>query len=99
MVEQRTKELDELNKQAVQQVPNLPKDGVVDLKARAKYKEGKVEFDIYHQKVYDEEEKIAELDNVSSHDNGNVKEGTVNINNKKDTSKEGEKLENDPEDD
>lgn len=98
MVEQRTKELDELNKQAVQQIPDLPKDGTVDLKANAKYREGKIQFDIYHQKVYDEEEKIAELDNGSSPDNGTVKEGIVDINNKKDISKEREKIENDPED-
>ncbi len=98
MVEQRTKELDELNKQAVQQIPDLPKDGTVELKAKAEHREGKIQFDIYHQKVYDEEEKIAELDNANSPDDGTVKEGIVDINNKKDTSKEGEKSENDPED-
>jgi len=97
MVEERTKELDELNKQAVQQIPDLPKDGTVELKANVKHREGKIQFDIYHQKVYDEEEKIVELDNGNSPDSGTVKEGIVDINNKKDTSKEGEKLENDPE--
>ena len=85
MVEQRTKELDELNKQAVQQIPDLPKNGTVELKAKAEHREGKIQLDIYHQKVYDEEEKIAELDNANSPDNGTVKEGIVDINNKKDT--------------
>lgn len=98
MVEQRTKELDELNKQAVEQIPDLPQDGTVELKANVKNREGKIQFDIYHQKVYDEKEKIAELDNGSSSDHGTVQEGIVDINNKKDTSKEGEKIENDPED-
>ena len=98
MVEERTKELDELNKEAVQQIPDLPKDGTVELKANVKLRKGKTQFDIYHQKVYDAEGKIVELDNSNSPDNGNVKEGIVDINNKKDTSKEGEKIENDPED-
>lgn len=98
MVEQRTRELDELNKQAVEQIPDLPQDGTVELKANVEHREGKIQFDIYHQKVYDEKEKIAELDNGSSADHGAVQEGIVDINNKKDTSKEGEKIENDPED-
>jgi hypothetical protein len=105
MVEQRTKELDELNKEAVQQIPDLPKDGTVELKAKVKLRKGKTQFDIYHQKVYDAEGKIVEPDNGNSPDNGTAKEGIVDINNKKDTSKnkkdtskEGEKTENDPED-
>lgn len=98
MVEERTNELDELNKEAVQQIPDLPKDGTVELKAKVKLRKGKTQFDIYHQKVYDAEGKIVEPDNGNSPDNVNVKEGIVDINNKKDTSKEGEKTENDPED-
>jgi len=98
-VEQRTKELDELNKQAVQQIPDLPKDGTVELKAKAEYREGELQFDIYHQKVYDEKEKIAGPDNGDSPDSEIAKEEIADTdNNKKDTSKEGEKLKNDPED-
>lgn len=98
MVEERTRELDELNKQAVEQIPNLPQDGTVELKAKVKHREGKIHFDIYHQKVYDEKENTAEPGDGSSSDHGTVKEGIVDINNQKDTSKEGEKTENDPED-
>jgi hypothetical protein len=99
LVEKSTKELDELNKQAVQQIPDLPKDGTVDLKAKAEYREGEIQFDIYHQKVYDKKEKTAELDNGDSQGSETAGERVVDIdNNKKDTSKEGEKLKNDPED-
>lgn len=99
MVEKSTRELDELNKQAVQQIPNLPKDGTVELKANAKYKEGELQFDIYHQKVYDEKETIAEPDKGDdSPGNGTAKEKPVENGNNKDTSREGEKSKNDSED-
>jgi hypothetical protein len=96
MVEQRTKELDEENKQAVGQISDLPKDGIVDIKAKANYKEGKIQFDIYDTKISEAEEKKIRLDNGRHSDTGSVKEGTVYIHNKNDT-KDGEKQENDPE--
>lgn len=51
MVEERTLEMDNLNKQMVGQIPDLPKDGRVDAKARITNESGKIIFDIYHVKT------------------------------------------------
>lgn len=97
MVEQRTKELDETNKQAVGQLPDLPKDGTVNIKAKASYKEGGIQFDVYDKKISDSEGNKIRLDSDRNIDTGSVKEGTIDINHTKDK-ENGEKQENDPED-
>ncbi len=98
MVEQNTKELDKINKQAVGQLTDLPKNGTVQIKAKAKYKEGVIQFDVYDKKVVsDTEEKEIKLENNSNLNVGSVKEETVNINNSNDTTNR-EKQENDPKD-
>jgi hypothetical protein len=98
MVEQNTKELDKINKQAVGHISDLPKDGTVKIKAKAKYKEGVIQFDVYDKKVVsDTEEKEIKLENNSNLNVGSVKEETVNINNSNDTTNR-EKQENDPKD-
>ncbi len=55
MVEKTVEELDELNKEAVQQIPDLPKDGKVDMKARVTYEKKKPVFDIYYKKTAEKE--------------------------------------------
>jgi hypothetical protein len=86
MVEQGTKELDEINKQALGQISDLPKDGTVKIKAKAKYKEGVIQFDVYDKKVVsDTEEKEIKLENSSDVNAGSVKEEIVNINNSNET--------------
>lgn len=52
MIEDTVQELDELNKQAVSQIPDLPKDGKVYMKANVTYdKEGSPIFDIYYKEI------------------------------------------------
>lgn len=98
MVEQNTKELDEINKQAVGQISDLPKNGTVKIKANAKYKEGVIQFDVYEKKIVsDTEEKEIKLENNSDLNAGSVKEETVNINNSNDKTNR-EKQGNDPKD-
>jgi hypothetical protein len=58
MVENRTQEMDDLNKQMVDQIPNLPKDGKVDAKARVTNERGRIIFDIYHVKTAVKEESL-----------------------------------------
>lgn len=78
MVEETVKEMDDLNKQAVQQVPDLPKDGQVDIKARVKYKKEKPVFDIYYKRTSEKDGEInfgneqqkepSEKEDTSEHD-------------------------------
>lgn len=58
MVENRTQEMDDLNKQMVGQIPDLPKDGKVDAKARVTNEGGKIIFDVYHVKSTVKEESL-----------------------------------------
>jgi hypothetical protein len=57
-VENRTQEMDDLNKQMVGQIPNLPKDGKVDAKARVTNEGGSIIFDIYQVKTVVKEESL-----------------------------------------
>jgi hypothetical protein len=95
MVEQNTKELDEINKKAVGEISDLPKDGTVKIKAKAKYKEGIIQFNIYDKKVSDAEGKEIKLENETDLNTGSVKEETLYINNSNEP-KNREKQENDP---
>lgn len=58
MVENRAQEMDDLNKQMVGQIPNLPKDGKVDAKARVTNEGGSIIFDIYQVKTAVKEESL-----------------------------------------
>jgi len=52
MIEQRTQELIGINEQAVRQVPNLPKDGQVELKAQVQPRsDGTYDIQILESKV------------------------------------------------
>ena len=50
--------MDDLNKQMVGQIPNLPKDGKVDAKARVTNEGGSIIFDIYQVKTAVKEESM-----------------------------------------
>jgi hypothetical protein len=78
MVEDAVQDLDELNKQAVSQIPDIPKDGKVYLKANVTYDEkGSPVFDIYHKEISSPvQEKEIHLDNnqgIINSEKGRVK--------------------------
>lgn len=50
MVDERIQEMDDLNKQMVRQIPDLPRDGKVDVKAKVSSESGKINFEIYQIK-------------------------------------------------
>lgn len=58
MVEKTVEELDELNKEAVQQIPDLPENGKVDIKARVTYEKKKPVFNIYYKKTAEKDGSI-----------------------------------------
>jgi len=47
MVEERVQEMDDLNKQMVNQIPCFPRDGKVDAKAKVSSESGKINFEVY----------------------------------------------------
>ncbi len=57
MVEESVKELDELNKKAVQQIPDLPENGTVDLKANVFYKDDSPVIDVYEKTITTEKDE------------------------------------------
>ena len=61
MVEERVQDLDELNRQAVQQIPELPVNGKVELIAHVSYKDGAPVIDIYSQQITSEKEEDISL--------------------------------------
>jgi hypothetical protein len=56
MVEQNVQELDELNKQAVKQIPDLPRSGKVKMKADVTYEKDSPVFDIRYKEITGEKE-------------------------------------------
>lgn len=58
MVENTVQELDDLNKQAVQQIPDLPENGTVDMKAKVTYEKNKPVFDIYYKQTTEKDGAI-----------------------------------------
>lgn len=50
MVDEKIQEMDDLNKQMVKQIPDLPKNGKVDAKARVSSESGKLNFEVYQVK-------------------------------------------------
>lgn len=51
LIEGKIRELDETNRKAVQQIPNLPQDGRVDLKARVFYRGEACSIDLRDYRV------------------------------------------------
>jgi len=64
MVEKRIQELDQLNKQIVRQLPELPKDGFIDLKAKVYKINGQLKFEIYEKKVVPYKQKSIDFKKV-----------------------------------
>lgn len=62
MVEESVRELDELNKKAVQQIPDLPATGTVDLKASVIYDDGMPTVDIYEKNITTEKNEEIQFD-------------------------------------
>jgi hypothetical protein len=56
MVEQNVEALDELNKQAVRQIPDLPQSGTVKMKADVTYEKDSPVFDIRYKEITGEKE-------------------------------------------
>lgn len=73
MVEKTVEEMDELNKQAVQQIPDLPESGKVNIKADVTYEKGEPVFDIYYKKITGEKEGT--LDFGGSQDTNSTEKG------------------------
>ncbi len=62
IVEDSIQELDTLNKQAVQQLPELPQSGTVDLKAGVTYQDGAPTFDIFKEHIIPDKTEDIHLD-------------------------------------
>ena len=58
MIEETVQEMDELNMQAVQQIPDIPKDGRVEIKANIQYDKEKPVFDIYYKSTTEKDAKL-----------------------------------------
>lgn len=104
MVEERVRELDEMNKQVVRQIPDLPKDGTIYLKGKASYKEGEIRFDAtdkqivtpdgaVHQSVGGEADPDAAVERSADVEDSNIDLGEP----VKANPSEGEREENEPE--
>jgi len=59
MVEETVRELDELNKEVVRQIPDLPESGIVDLKAKVFFRDGSPLLDTYKKTITTE--KVQEI--------------------------------------
>ena len=62
MIEKEVQELDRMNKQAIQEIPDLPKDGHIELKARAVPRRGGFDFDIEDYRVEQTEHQTIRSD-------------------------------------
>ena len=63
MVEESVKELDDLNKEAVRQIPDLPDKGRVDMKADVTYEKEMPVFNLRYKKITTEKEGRIIFDN------------------------------------
>ncbi len=63
MVEKSVKELDDLNREAVRQIPDLPEKGHVDMKADVSYEKEKPVFNLRYKKITTEKEGRIIFDN------------------------------------
>ena len=62
MVEEVIQELDALNIEAVNQLPELPQSGTVDIKAGVTYQDGSPVFDIYQDHIVPNKTEEIDLD-------------------------------------
>jgi hypothetical protein len=51
LVDKRVQEMDELNRQAVGQLPEIPQNGQIELETDVQYRNGSVLFNVYRQKT------------------------------------------------
>jgi hypothetical protein len=82
MVEQSVEELDELNKQAVRQIPDLPESGQVNMKADVTYEIDSPVFDIRYKEITGEKE--GNLNFGENQDNETNEKGKVKNNDEQD---------------
>jgi hypothetical protein len=82
MVEKSVEELDELNRQAVQQIPDLPESGQVKIKADVTYEKDSPVFDIRYKEVTGEKEGT--LNFGENQDNETNEKGKVKNNDEQD---------------
>ncbi len=97
MVEKTTKELDELNKQIVQQLPDLPQDGTIDLKAKVRREDGEIRFDVIQQRVTSKKSNNIQKGKKHQAASPVVQEQNIDLGKQENTKMvEGEKTENEP---
>ncbi|KPJ97716.1 MAG: hypothetical protein AMK71_12795 [Nitrospira bacterium SG8_35_4] len=82
MVEQSVAELDELNRQAVRQIPDLPESGQVRIKADVTYEKDSPVFDIHYREVTGEKEGT--LDFGGTKEEKSIEKGKVKNNDEQD---------------
>ena len=82
MVEQNVAELDELNKQAVRQIPDLPESGQVKIKADVTYEKESPVFDIRYKEITGEKEETINF--RENQDNETNEKGKVKNNDEQD---------------
>lgn len=82
MVEKSVEELDELNKQAVRQIPDLPVKGQVNIKADVTYENDSPVFDIRYKEVTGEKEGT--LDFGGNQEEKSIEKDKVKINGEQD---------------
>ncbi len=82
MVEKSGEELDSLNKEAVQQIPDLPEKGRVDLKTDVTYKNEAPIFNLRYKKITTEKEGVINFGGNQGEQKS--KQGTVEENDDKD---------------
>jgi hypothetical protein len=82
MVEKSVEELDELNRQAVQQIPDLPESGQVKIKADVTYEKDSPVFDIRYKEITGEKEGTINFG--ENQDNETNEKGMVKNNDEQD---------------
>lgn len=83
MVEKNVEELDELNKQAVEQIPDLPASGKVKMKTDVTYEKDSPVFDIRYKEITGEKEgtiNFGENQDNETHEKGKVKDNDTQDN-------------------
>lgn len=82
MVEQSVEKLDELNRQAVKQIPDLPESGQVKIKADVTYEKDSPVFDIRYKEITSEKEESINFG--ENQDNETNEKGKVKNNDEQD---------------
>ncbi len=68
IIDERTRELEELNKRAVEQVPDIPGNGTIHIKADGAYREGEIRFTIRESSTTSTMREGEALDNEAETD-------------------------------